>query len=344
MRGGLLFPTLRRVASSNRDYRPAAWLANRHLMTVYAALVRRAPRVPVARVRWELPDGDFLDLDRLAGARAGSPLVLILHGLEGSSRVGYVRGVLAEVARRGLAAVAMNFRGCSGEPNRLLRSYHSGDTADLEAVVARLVAEQPERPIGIVGFSLGGNVLVKWFGERGDDLPIQVRAGVAISPPLDLAACAAVLDAPGFWPAIYRGRFLRSLRRKALLKARSFPGSVDAAAVKAATTFAEFDDRFTAPVNGFPSAREYWRLSSGGPRLGGVRRPLLVIAAADDPFIPPYAMDGSPLVTAELTPSGGHVAFVEGWPWRTVRYAERRALDFLAGFLRSAEGRTTEAA
>ena len=116
--------------------------------------------------------------------------------------------MLAHARQRGLAALALNFRGCSGEPNRLLPSYHSGDTRDLATVVERLTAERPDRPIGIVGFSLGGNVLAKWFAERGEALPIQVRAGVAISPPLDLAACAAVLDAPGFWPAIYRGRFL----------------------------------------------------------------------------------------------------------------------------------------
>ncbi len=302
-------------------------------MTVYAALVRRVPRVPLTRVRWELADGDFLDVDRLEGRERLSPVVVILHGLEGSSQVGYVRGVLGEAKRRGLAAVAVNFRGCSGELNRLLPSYHSGDTRDLATVVTRLAAEEPDRAIGIVGFSLGGNVLAKWFGEHGDDLPVQVRAGVAVSPPLDLAGCAAVLDAPGFWPAIYRGRFLRSLKRKALAKARAFPGLVDATGVRASTTFAEFDDRFTAPVNGFSSAAEYWRLSSAGPRLGGVRRPLHIIASVDDPFIPPFEVNGSDQVTLELTPTGGHVAFIEGWPWQTERYAERRALDFLTRFL-----------
>jgi uncharacterized protein len=307
-------------------------------MTVYGALVRWESRAPVERHRWELPDGDFVDVDRLAGARPDSPIVLILHGLEGSSRVGYVRGLLADAKRRGLAAIALNFRGCSGEPNRLLPSYHSGDTRDLAMVVERLVTERPDRPIGIVGFSLGGNVLAKWLGERGDDLPIQVRGGVAVSPPLDLAACAAVLDAPGFWPAIYRGRFLRSLRRKALAKARQFPGLVDVAGIRSSTTFSEFDDRFTAPVNGFPSAAEYWRVSSAGPFLAGVRRPLHILTAADDPFVPPPELltpiEGSDKVTLELSPTGGHVAFVEGLPWHTERYAERTALDVLTELLR----------
>jgi len=304
-------------------------------MTVYASLVRLPPRTSVRRVRWELPDGDFLDVDRLEGAERDSPMLVILHGLEGSSRVGYVRGLLAYAKQRGLAALALNFRGCSGEPNRLLPSYHSGDTRDLATVVERLVTEQPDRLIGVVGFSLGGNVLAKWFAERGEALPIQVRAGVAISPPLDLAACAAVLDAPGFWPAIYRGRFLIRLRHKALTKAKAFPGRVDVAGVRSSTTFAQFDDRFTAPVNGFSSAAEYWRLSSAGPLLGGVRRPLHVIAADDDPFVPPIEFKGSDQVSSEFTPAGGHVAFVAGPPWDTERYAERTALDFLADFLKA---------
>ncbi len=165
------------MPSFSSDYRPAAWLPNRNLMTVYASLVRLPPRLPVRRERWELPDGDFLDVDRLAGAQPGSPLVVILHGLEGSARVGYVRGVLAQAKRRGLAALALNFRGCSGEPNRLLPSYHSGDTRDLATVVERLAAEQPGRLLGIIGFSLGGNVLAKWFAERGEALPIQGSSG-----------------------------------------------------------------------------------------------------------------------------------------------------------------------
>jgi uncharacterized protein len=328
-----LRPTFSGVPSLTLGYRPATWLGNRHLMTIYASLVRRPLQLRVARQRWETPDADFLDVDRIDGSTPSSPLVLVLHGLEGSSRAGYVRGTLVEARARGYAGLALNFRGCSGEPNRLARSYHSGDTRDLAAVVEALIAERPDRQIGLVGFSLGGNVLAKWFGELGRDLPPQIVGGVAISPPLDLAASAAVLDAPGFWPAIYRKRFLRSLKRKAIGKARRFPQLLDGGAVRSAETFAEFDDLVTAPLNGFRDAVEYWRLSSAAPLLEAVRRPLHILTAADDPFVPTPSIPESAWITEEIPPAGGHVAFVEGSPWRTVRYAERRSLDFLEGLL-----------
>ena len=315
------------------SYRPARWLPNRHLMTIYASLVRGASRLALRRERWELDDGDFVDVDRIAGRMADAPLVLVLHGLEGSSQAGYMRGTLAAAAERGYAAVALNFRGCSGELNRLPRFYHSGDTGDVARAVAKLVAERPGRPLGIIGFSLGGNVTAKFLAERGEDLPPEVRGAVAISPPFDLKACAVALDGPGLFPAIYRGRFLRSLRTKALAKAKRFPKEINAEAARRATTFRAFDDVVTAPLAGFPSAEVYWERSSAGPLLGGVRRPLHVIVADDDPFVPPLEIRGSASVTVEHHGQGGHVAFVEGEPWATTRYAERRALEVLGEVL-----------
>jgi predicted alpha/beta-fold hydrolase len=304
-------------------------------MTVFASLARVYPRPKARRERLELPDGDFVDVDRYAvGGRPAVAGLVVCHGLEGSSRAPYVRGLTAVALARGLEVVAMNFRGCSGEPNRLARFYHSGDTGDLDHVVTRLARERPGRPILLCGFSLGGNVVVKYVGERGGALPREVRAAAGISVPFDLARSARALDAPGFWNGVYRGRFLRKLRAKAIAKARRFPGRLDVAAVRAAGTFAAFDGAVTARLHGFASAEDYWGRSSSGPFLAGVRRPLLALASLDDPIVPgdtiPFdAPRTNPLVRIEATEAGGHVAFVSGWPFWPSFWAERRAVDFL---------------
>jgi predicted alpha/beta-fold hydrolase len=326
---------------SSPPFHRAAWLPGPHLGTVYASVARPFPRPRFRRERWDLPDGDFLDVDRLDGAGRSAPVLVISHGLEGSSRASYVRGLAAAASGRGLAVVAWNFRGCSGEPNRLLRQYHSGDTGDLGAIVDRLSAEDPGRPIALAGFSLGGNQLVKWLGERGDDLPAAVRSAVAISVPFDLSLCATALDGPGFWPWIYRERFLRRLRRKALRKAADHPGRIDADAVRRTTTFSSYDGLVTAPLHGFESAEDYWTRSSSAQFVAGVRRPLLLLSADDDPLVParslPVEQAGrNRAVTLEVTSGGGHVAFVSGAPWRPGFWAEERAMDFLASCLAGA--------
>ena len=172
--------------------------------------------------------------------------VVFCHGLEGSSKAGYVRGLARELRARGLGAVALNFRSCSGEPNRLPRFYHSGDTGDLAFVIERLRAEQPGRVLGLAGFSLGGNVVAKYLGERGDAVPPEVRAGAVVSVPFDLALCARNLDGPDLMARVYRERFLRRLRAKVLLKSRRFP-TLPTAAAQRARTFREFDEAVTAP-------------------------------------------------------------------------------------------------
>jgi predicted alpha/beta-fold hydrolase len=321
--------------TDQRDYAPARWLPGPHAMTVFATVARPLPRPPQRRERWELPDGDFLDVDRTPGAGPGAPVLVVLHGLEGSSRAPYVRGLVAVARRRGLAAVAVNFRGCSGEENRLARFYHSGETGDLAHVVGRLAAERPGRPIVVAGFSLGGNVAAKWMGECGDALPGEVRAAAAISPPFDLARCARALDAPGFWNLVYRERFLGRMRRKALRKAPRFPDVFDVPAIRAARTFAAYDGAVTARIHGFASAEDYWRRSSSGRFLAGVRRPLLALLAADDPIAPldddaVAAARRNPAVTLVVTPAGGHVGFVSGAPFRPRFWSEERAVAFLA--------------
>jgi hypothetical protein len=264
--------------------------------------------------------------------------VLVLHGLEGCARSHYVVDVLELVRALGWRGVALNFRSCSGELNRLPRFYHSGDTADLDLVVQRLIEREPDVRLGIVGVSLGGNVLVKWLGEGGDRVPAAVRAGVGISVPFDLGACAEALDRRGFGKWIYTANFLRTLRAKVMAKARVHPGFVDVAAVGRARTFHEYDAAVTAPLHGFANARDYWTRASCGPYVAAVRRPLLLLGSVDDPFIPRTCLpDPKTLpsgVQAEFSARGGHVGFWEGaWPWRARPWAERRAVKFIASAL-----------
>ena len=217
------------------------------------------------------------------------------------------------------------------------RFYHSGDTDDLDAVVKSLVERQADVRLVAVGFSLGGNVLVKWLGEREDDVPAQLHAAVAISVPFDLAACARVLDR-GWRRAVYAENFLRTMRRKVRDKARRFPGFVDVDAVRRARTFSQYDRAVTAPLHGFADERDYWVRASSGPYLPRIRRPTLLISALDDPIVPAAGLPDPRMlpfdVVAEFTERGGHGGFLEGrWPWRLTSWAERRAVDFLAGVL-----------
>ncbi len=288
--------------------------------------------VPTRRERLATPDGDFVDLDWVDGP-SGAPTLLVLHGLEGSWRSHYVRGLLSLARGRGWTGLALNFRSCSGEPNRLPRFYHSGDTADLDLVVGVLAERAPHARIGAVGISLGGNVLLKWLGERGDAAPEQVRAAAGISTPYDLERGARALD-QGFQKVTYTASFMRSFKAKVRAKARAFPGFVDLAAVMRARTFAEYDRAVTAPLHGFADEVDYWRRASCLPYLGRVRRPALLISARDDPFVPADSLPDPaalpPNVVAEFTERGGHVGFVDGPPWRPGAWAERRAVAFLA--------------
>lgn len=319
------------------EYRPPWWCRGRHLQTLWGPLVRQFSRPPLRRERLATPDGDFVDLDWLdVESPAAAPLVLVLHGLEGSSRSHYASGLLGEAGRLGWRGAVLNFRSCSGELNRLPRLYHSGETTDLEWVVGRLLEREPALRLGLVGISLGGNVALKWLGERGEAAPAQVAAAVAISTPFDLEACARVLDV-GFNRHVYTGSFLRSMKAKIRAKARLYDGRVDLAAVIRARTFAEYDRHCTAPLNGFTDERDYWTRSSSGPYLPRIRRPALLVNALNDPFMPASALPaaavaGSPWLEAAFVPEGGHVGFPEG-PLGLRSWAERRALAFLRGHL-----------
>ncbi|MBI2152423.1 MAG: alpha/beta fold hydrolase [Candidatus Rokubacteria bacterium] len=315
------------------SYRPPWWYRGRHLQTVWGPLFRWPHRSPLRRERWHTPDGDFLDLDWLEGE---GPLVLLLHGLEGSSGSHYAAGLLREAAALGWRAVVLHFRSCSGELNRTRRLYHAGETSDLDWVVGRLGAREPSTPLGLVGVSLGGNVALKWLGERGEGAPAQVRAAATISTPFDLTACAESLDR-GLNRLLYTARFLRSMKAKVRAKRQLYDGLVNVPAALRARTFAVYDRFATAPINGFADECDYWTRASCGPYLGRIRRPCLLINAANDPFtplstLPAATVAASPWLETAFLPEGGHVGFLEG-RWGRRSWAERRALAFLRGHL-----------
>jgi predicted alpha/beta-fold hydrolase len=322
-------------APADEHYRPPFWYRGRHLQTLWGPLLRRGRRPLLRRERLSTPDGDFVDLDWLAGAPDRGPVVLVLHGLEGSARSHYARGLLRGAGALGWRAVVMHFRSCGGEVNRLPRLYHSGETSDLGWVVGELVRRGAPR-IGLVGISLGGNVALKWLGEEGEAVPPEIAAAVAISTPFDLAACARVLDR-GFNRAVYTGSFLRTMKAKLRAKAHLYDGALDLAAALRSRTFAEYDRFFTAPINGFADERDYWARASSGPFLERIRRPTLLVNARNDPFmpgecLPTEAVERSPWLEAAFVAEGGHAGFLDGLLGRS-SWAERRALAFLARHL-----------
>lgn len=319
------------TSTSPASYTPPWWCQARHLQTIWAVF-RRKRLTGLERERLETPDGDFLDLDWLPG-KPESPILLVVHGLEGSVDSHYVGGLFRLAAARGWRAALLYFRSCSGELNRLPRFYHSGETGDLDHVIRTLGAREPKLRLGAVGVSIGGNVLMKWLGEQGADAPAALAGAVGISVPFNLMACALTMDRRP-QRLLYTGTFMRSLRQKVTAKARVYPGFVDLDAVRRARTFAAYDRAVTAPLHGFADEEDYWRRASSLPYLTRVRRPTLLLSALDDPFIPGWSLPDPrtlpPAVRAEFVPHGGHVGFVEGRPWRATSWAERRAVDFLA--------------
>lgn len=337
-----------------RPFRPAWWLPGGHGQTLGARWLRRRLRVPFHRQRIETRDGDFIDLDyarpvavRTAPDRASAthdcvaprpeetcvPLVLILHGLEGCSRSGYVTSACLALAESGIQTVAMNFRSRSGEPNRRPESYHAGRSDDLAFVLDALSRERPETPLGVIGFSLGGNVLLKYLGENGPEARNRLRAAVAISIPFDLAASTCRME-DGFG-SVYAGHFLRSLRRAAAEKAMRFPHAVDWDRATAARTLRQFDDAVTAPVHGFRDADHYYSEASSAAFVERIRVPTLLLQARDDPLVPWSSVPSAPIhanpwLADGATRRGGHVGFIGGAsPWNPTFWADREASRFL---------------
>ena len=319
-------------------FRPAWWLPGPHLQTLWNPLLRSAPCLVRRRERLWLADGDFLDLDWHGPHAPSAALALVLHGLTGSSSSLYVLGLQQQLAARGWSSVALNWRGCSGEPNLLPRAYHSGASDDLAEVIAHLQASRPQAPLHAVGYSLGGNVLLKYLGECGASSPL--RKAVAVSVPFRLDQCADRIGL-GF-SRLYQAHFMKAMvgyvrdkqqrfRREGLLE---HLGALQAlGSLQGMRTFWDFDGRFTAPLHGFSDARDYYRRASSRYFLSTITTPTLLIQAADDPFVfrhsVPEPAELSTTTQLELHPRGGHVGFVEGSPNRPRYYLERRIPDWL---------------
>ena len=238
-------------------FKPAWWLPGSHLQTLWPALMRRKIKITLSRERLELPDGDFLDLDWVT-PRSQGLLVIILHGLEGSIDSAYAKGMLRALHQSGCHAVFMHFRGCSGEHNRLPRAYHSGDTGDLAYVVKVLRQREPLTPISAIGYSLGGNVLLKWLGETGENNPLS--CAVAVSVPFLLNKLSDKINS-GF-SSIYQWHLLRQLRKKLTQKFTKITSPIDSSLIKNTKNFWDFDDKVTAPLHGFNDVHDYYARSS----------------------------------------------------------------------------------
>lgn len=311
-----------------RDYVPAPWLPGPHLPTLWAALCRAISVPPLTHERLELADGDFLDL--CSTPDNGGPWVLVLHGLEGSHRSPYARAMLAALHGAGYRGVLMHFRGCSGEPNRLPRSYHSGDTGDAAAVVAHLTARHACPPFAAIGYSLGGNVLLKWLGEAGAACPFTTA--VAVSVPFSLAACADRL-AQGA-SRVYQWHLVRSMQARFTAKFGRGDNPLGIAEVRALDSFWRFDDAVTAPLHGFRDVHDYYARASCGQYLSRIAIPTLILHAEDDPFVPahaiPRATELAASVNLELAAHGGHVGFITGaLPGRARAWLEPRIIAHL---------------
>lgn len=298
-------------------YRAPWWLPGGNTQTIWAALAGRrhfgaAPRW--RRERWATPDdGDFIDVDHaLHGSPPGAPLLVLFHGLEGSSSSHYAEAFADFAATRGVAFAVPHFRGCSGELNHAPRAYHSGDFAEVDWILQRFADANPRRPLLAVGVSLGGNALLRWAGEMGEAAARRVRAVAAVCSPLDLAAGGHAIGR-GFNRLIYTRMFLRSMVPKALKKLEQHPGLFDRAALLAARDLYEFDNLFTAPLHGFQGTDDYWSRASAKPLMPRIRVPALALNARNDPFVPasslPNAREAGSHVTLWQPAQGGHVGF-----------------------------------
>ncbi len=318
-------------------FKPAYWLKNAHLQTLYPALLRKPPSPVLTRERLVTDDNDFIDVD-FCGAR-DQPLVILLHGLTGSSQSKYIKGLQQALFKQGLRSAALNFRGCSGEYNNSSRCYHSGETGDIDFLYRTLRAREPKTQMAAVGFSIGGNVLLKWLGEQG--AKVNLFAATAVSVPLVLSACADKLD-NGF-SRLYRASLLRELKAYVRLKQQhleSLGNSKEAEILKQIgdldniTSFWQYDDQVVAKLYDFANVDDYYQRSSSRQFLQAITVPTLLIQAQDDPFMTPKVIpevaELSSSVYLEITQGGGHVGFVTGNnPFQAEYWLEQRIPEFL---------------
>lgn len=311
-------------------YTPPFWLAGGHLQTIIPSLLHQGPDIRYHRERWELADGDFVDVDWTAapvtntaelnasdiafsrGADSSQPVLVIFHGLEGDSQSQYVKSLLGNALTKGWLGVVIHFRGCSGTPNRLPRTYYAGDSVEIDMMLARVSSRYPQNPIFAVGYSLGGNALLKWLGEFGHSQQLPITKAVAVSAPMDLKASALSIDS-GLNRIFYSRMFVNSMRPKALALAKRFPGLLNECSIINANGIQDMDNAVTAVLYGAKSALDYYQKNAAKPYLKTINLPTLIINAKNDPFMPaiflPTADEVSVWVTLDYQQQGGHVGF-----------------------------------
>ena len=299
-----------------------------HLQTILPSLLRRVPGVVYERERLTLTDGDFVDLDWLD--RGSKKLVIITHGLEGDSSRHYVKGTARLFAQAGWDVLAWNCRSCSGEMNRAFRLYNHGEIGDIGEVIAHALTIRSYDKVTLIGYSMGGNITLKYLGVHGRQVPDVIRRAAAISAPTDLHASARMLDLPS--NRFYRNRFMKKLVLKMRRKAELFPGRLDLSSLQQVRVWRDFDEAFSAPINGYRDAEDFYTQASAVNFMPGITVPTLLLNAQNDPILSPECSPGwlaetHPHIYLETPSTGGHVGFAAAGDLHT--WAERRALAFM---------------
>lgn len=330
----LLFKT---NAYAAEPYKAPFWLPGGHLQTIVASLLSTGSAVKYRRERWELNDGDFIDVDWAEPHTSDlvaqkKPVLVIFHGLEGNSQSQYAKSLIGAAISKGWHGAVIHFRGCSGEPNRLPRFYYAGDSMEINTMLSRVRALYPDNPIYAVGYSLGGNALLKWLGEFGTDSMPNISKAVAVSAPIDLKASAVSLDR-GLNRFLYTPMFVDSMRPKALALSKRFPGLLDDQRIHHAKTIHDIDNAVTSVLYGAKDASDYYRRNASKPFLKNITLPTLIINAKNDPFLPaeflPSADEVSASVTLDYQEQGGHVGFYSPFANSKHGWLPSRIIEFL---------------
>ena len=315
----------------NSQYKAPLLFGSGHVQTIYPTIFRKVNDVVYQRERIDTPDDDFLDLD---WSRTGSDTVAVIsHGLEGHSQRAYVKGMVRAVTEEGIDALAWNFRGCSGEPNRLLRMYHNGAIDDLHTVITH--AAPAYKNVFLIGFSMGGNMSLLYLGKQAQAFPEPVRGSIHFSVPCDLTDGSVALEKRQ--NTLYMKRFLKLLHEKIVMKQAQFPQDIDDHNYHQLKTFRDFDERYTAPIHGFDSAKDYWEKCSSRPWLHQINVPTLIVNSLDDPFLeggcyPVKECEGNAHTTLEITRHGGHAGFV-ALNRRKRYWSEEKAVTFIRNLI-----------
>lgn len=321
-------------------FKPGWGIRNRHAQTIAGRFTRNRYGIIFHRRRLQTPDGDFIDLDfpEIAGylLDESAPLVLLLHGLEGNARKAYACETYYYLAQQGIRSVGMNYRSCSGEMNKKPYSYHAGATGDVNMVYQLLDQWYPGVPKGIIGFSLGANLALKYLGELGENVWSSLKTAVAVSPPFDLQKDSKTMD-HGL-SKVYSRIFLRAIRRKLIAKSDIIQEMVDLDSILKSTSITELDQIYTAPINGFKDANDYYAQCSSANYIHNITIPTLILRAIDDPLfdpddIPHESFKNNPFIHSSITPNGGHLGYIEGRPWKYSAWAEKQGAKFLSQFL-----------